>query len=227
MEIDFYENCSTQKAEEPISSDCNCGANHEFAGNLNDSVISNFEKEIIEDVGENVFNYLKNILQIRNQKTIYLSHKRHYFYSSEDLTDKDVIINFQVINNTYELENSLARINPLLLPKRYYIGCYKKYWTKSNKQLIKRSRYLGRHFFLSKGPLPLEACWSNIKKKLGKFITPKRITSIFYRHGFTMIDLYHMDGIVYFIIMKTSKNQNELIIPIENSHEKNPMAIEL
>ena len=100
------------------------------------------EKELLEEVNEEVVNYFKSMPFVMDQKVLYLSTIRHYIFDSATLYDVNTVLNLRLINGISHIHYFLYNINRMLPLKGFYLGCFE-----SQSQQRKRLKSLKPRFF--------------------------------------------------------------------------------
>ena len=191
-----------------------------------ESKVDNFKSnpaflEIIEEVGQDVFDYLDRFGVTLKSNVLFLSFSRHYFYDADDLKNADSIINFRLVNRIAHINHYMQAINKILLIDGYYAGCFLDY--KNQRQNITKGSHsiLGHIFlfiyrFLNRIVPKIPVLnWIQHLFNQGKVkcLTTAELKGLMRKNGFDVMSMEDVDGLTYFIARK-SENINPRVLSV-------------
>lgn len=176
---------------------------------LTGSVRHSLYKTLCKDGSEDFYNYLDWLDLAGMSKALVLPKENNFYYSSEDLSGKELLINLNCLNKLTDLHVFLDSMHMHMGDGAYFTGCfhdsnsvkeeipdYMKYLkevenqkaeVKSRQSAIARfSNRLSSLFSTSNG-IPLSR---DMAKKLLKI------------NGFTVLDMTELSGKTYFCVQK-------------------------
>lgn len=175
------------------------------------------EKELLEEVNEEVVKYFKNVPFVMDQKVLYLSTIRHYIFDSATLYDVNTILNLRLINRISHIHYFLYNTNRMLPMKGYYLGCFESIIQQKKRIRSLKPRSLGSvayvlfsffHRLIPKIPLIrsiyLFATGGSIKS-----LAANDISDILLKNGFLLTDTTSIQGKTYFVAQKVKLCKKE------------------
>lgn len=139
--------------------------------------------KLIDEGGENFFNYVDWHGLANEQNLLVLPSTVHYYYDQEELKGITTLINMKKLNLIKHLDDFVNTVCDVLSPYSNFIGCFTDSKSKTADNL-----------------------GSKIYKKLINFIDSKTditinrndISRLFESYGFKIVDMTEIDGLTYF-----------------------------
>ena len=168
--------------------------------------------EIIEEIGQDVYDYLASFKLTHQAHVIYLSSVRHYLYGLDDIKLVKTVLNFRSLNRVSHLWFFLVTINHILPLNGYFAGCFldynrQKQNTRSTKHSVIGYMLLIMFSFLNRivPKIPLiNKIQLLLNKGMVKSMTKDEARNLLEKNGFLVIDMTEIDGLTYFIAQKIS-----------------------
>jgi hypothetical protein len=184
--------------------------------------VSNFMEnsvfvDIIDEAGQDVFDYLGKFKITEEEHILFLSYTRHYYYDSEELKKVGTILNFRLINRTPHLWYYLRTMNRILSMNGYFAGCFLDYRNQRQTMLNGNHSLLG-HLFLylyrfANRVIPRIPFLNKLQLLVNqgkiKCVTRDEVTQILKNNGFQVVDMTEFDRLTYFIARKTDQNHKK------------------
>lgn len=139
--------------------------------------------DLLEEAGENFFNYLEWHGLADESNMLVLSSRRHYYYDPKELQSITTLINVKKLNLIKNLDSFLQSIEYVLSPESNFIGCFSDWKTQKGIGITSRM-YKGFINFLD----------SRIDVDFDKNDVSRLLES----HGFRVMDMTEIDGLTYF-----------------------------
>lgn len=184
---------------------------------------SSMFKEIIDEVGKDVFTYLEKFRITTNSNILFLSYTRHYLYDADQLKKVDTLINFKSLNRVPHLWYHLFTMNRILPVNGHFIGCFVDYATQRERMIKNKHSLLGQLFLYAYRivnrvfpRIPLLngiQHWANQGKT--KCMTRNEANILLEKSGFKVVDMTEIDGVTYFITLKID-HANERSVSLWN-----------
>jgi hypothetical protein len=155
------------------------GANMKEARNIENPVINN----LIEEGGENFYNYLECHGLADEDNMLVLSSKHHYYYDPTELERITTLINVKQLNLIKHLDSFLHSVVHVLSPDSNFVGCF--YDWKSQKS----TGFTARIF---------KNLVNFIDAKIDVDYDKKDVSRLLEAHGFRVVDMTEINGLTYF-----------------------------
>lgn len=168
------------------------------------------EKELLEEVTEEVVKYFKSVPNVMDQKVLYLSSIRHYIFDSATLYDVNTLLNLRLINRISHIHYFLYNTNRMLPMKGYYLGCFENLIQQKKRIRSLKPSYLGSsawilfsffHHFLPK-ILVIRGFYLFVTSGSLKCLTTHDISALLLKNGFLLSDTTTIQGKTYFVAQK-------------------------
>jgi hypothetical protein len=168
--------------------------------------------EIVEEVGQEVFNYLERFNLTKESNIIYLSSVHHYLYGLEELKVVDVVLNFRLLNKVPHLWYFMLTMNHILPVNGYFSGCFldyqreKKAILESKPSMIGYIMLYGYKFF--NRIIPQIPVLNKIQLFFNhgrlQCLTVEEVRALLHKGGFRIIDMTGIDDVTFFIAQKAN-----------------------
>ena len=179
-------------------------------------VKNNLVFEILTAEGcENFVNYIEWLGLAKDSDLVVLSSQHHYYYDAEEMKNVKTVINLKELNQIKQINSFLHSIFHILPQKSNFIGCFvdnKKqngfvlrnnssdYHSKRNSDAIENG-------IVSRIPF-LNMIFSMMDSKTNKYMSGTSVTFLLEAHGFKVLDMTELDGIIYFCAQKVRTADN-------------------
>ncbi len=178
----------------PITNKRNITDNHEIKGSFDEKRASFkntgnnpvFEKLAAEG-GEDFFHYINWLGLAKEQNLMVLSSVHHYFYDFNDLKGVKTLVNLKKLNQISNLDSFLHAVYRVLPPKANLIGCFEDY---------RSLKGISAPFYQS--TRLLNSFINMLDSKIDRIMSEKDVSRILKEHGFKVIDLTEINGLMYF-----------------------------
>jgi len=139
--------------------------------------------KLMDEGGENFVDYLDWHGLANDPNLLVLSSKLHYYYDPEELKSVKTLINVKRLNLIKHLDDFFNIVNTVLNPKANFIGCFSD--RKSDRGTSLSSKMFSRilNFLDSKFDIDIDK---------------KDISRLLESHGFKIIDMTEINGLIYF-----------------------------
>ena len=177
-------------------------------------------QSINDEAGEEVLSFIKEHLSFRNQETILYTSTKTNLYDLVDFDRIRTIINLHKVNTHKQINSLFRSINTLLPDAGFYVGCVETYDIRK-KKMIKRfgktlTRILWVFDFIFNRVIPRV----KITKGLYYFITDNKYRVLSLAEtlgrlvycGFEIIESKEINGLIYFVVIKTGEPRTEKTI---------------
>ncbi len=177
-------------------------------------------QSIKEAAGEEVLSFIKEHLSFRNQETILYTSTKTNLYDLVDFNRIRTIINLNKVNTHKQINSLFRSINTLLPDAGFYVGCVETYDNRKKKMLDKYGKVLTNILwvfdFIFNRVIPRVA----ITKDLYYFITKNKYRVVSLAEtlgrlvycGFDIIESKEINGMMYFVVLKTSEPKLEATV---------------
>jgi len=174
-------------------------------------------EDLINEAGEELFNFLDSRGITVNTNIILLSSFRHYLYESEELKHVKTIVNLRPINNIRFVRYCLNALNRILPIGGTFIGCYidsgiNKNRKANSRSIVKNNDLLLLDSFENKGTIikPFyNWFYKIINSNYLKFLSRNKVVTILEKGGFLITETVLINGITYFISKKIKSSRAE------------------
>ena len=175
------------------------------------------EKELLEEVNEEVVKYFKSVPNVMDQKVLYLSSIRHYIFDSATLYDVNTLLNLRLINRISHIHYFLYNTNRMLPMKGYYLGCFENLIQQKKRIQSLKPSYLGSfarmvfsffHHFLPK-IIVIRSFYLFVTSGSLKCLTTHDISALLLKNGFLLSDTSNIQGKTYFVAQKVKLCEKE------------------
>lgn len=174
------------------------------------SPLTMVEKELSEEVNEEVINYFKGIPLVMDQKVLYLSTIRHYIFDSATLFDVNTVLNLRLLNSISHVNYFLFNTNRMLPLKGYYLGCFENKLQQKLRVRSIKPKFLGTisfglfNFFHNMLPrIPgIKSFYLFFTSGSIKCLSANDLSSILAKNGFSLLDSKIILGKTYFVAQK-------------------------
>lgn len=139
--------------------------------------------DLIEEGGENFFNYLEWHGLADENNMLVLSSRHHYYYDPNELQSITTLINVKKLNLIKHLDSFLQSIVHVLSPESNFIGCFSDWTTQKGVGLTSRM-YKGFLNFLD--------------ARIDMDFDKNEVSRLLESHGFKVIDMTEINGLTYF-----------------------------
>lgn len=147
--------------------------------NYENTVIS----DLIEEGGENFYNYLESHGLDNEDNMLVLSSKHHYYYDPTELQSITTLINIKKLNMIRHLDTFLQSVVHVLNPESNFIGCFADSKTGKGNGLTSRM-YKGFLNFLD--------------SKIDNTYDRNDVSRLLEAHGLRVMDMREINGLTYF-----------------------------
>lgn len=175
--------------------------------------------DIIEEAGQDVFDYLTRTGVTSKPNILFLSFTRHYLYDSEDLKNVGSIVNFKVVNRIANYRHYLLTMNRILSDDGLYAGCFFDYKTQRQSMMegshsLLKQLFLFLYRFLNR-VIPRIPVLNKLQLLVNhgkvKCVTGNEFKELLITHGFEVIDMLEIEKLTYFVARKTGKTDPKTI----------------
>lgn len=183
----------------------------------NNSRVSPVFADMVEEAGQEVYDYLTRYGITSKDRVLFLSNTRHYLYDSDDLKEVESIVNFRLINRTTHIWYYLHTMNRILSVDGYFAGCFLDYKNQRETLVGNNHSLLGRLFlfmyrFVNR-IVPRVPFINNVQFVLNhgriKCITGTEMKGLLEKNGFQLIDMVEIDRLTYFIARKSGEDSQK------------------
>jgi hypothetical protein len=179
----MMENISTLNAT-GIIREKNLVRNSDMTMKNNDTVMeSPVMSDLIDEGGENFFNYLEWHGLTNDDNMLVLSSRHHFYYDPNELQSVTTLINVKKLNLIKHLDSFLQSIVYVLSPESNFIGCFSD-WKSQKGTGITSRMYKGFINFLD--------------AKIDVDFDQKDVLKLLESHGFRVMDMTEINGLTYF-----------------------------
>jgi hypothetical protein len=149
---------------------------------------------MIAEDGDNFFSYLKTLGLSRENNLVVLSSKHHYYYDEEELKKVKTLINLRRLNMIKYLDEFLFTLVQVLPPDTNFLGCFSDSMASGKN---------GTGSFISLKPF--KKFLSVLEPGTDRSMNRNQVSQILEAHGFKIINMTEMNGLVYFCSRKVGK----------------------
>lgn len=133
--------------------------------------------------GVTFFQYLKSFNLFSEPELLILSPNIHFYYDENDLKDVRTFILLRKLNLIKELDNFLHTLSVILPPNVNFVGCF------TDNKTLKWNGFV----------TSLSTKITNIlDSRTDNILDKKDVTEHLAKHGFRVIDMTEMDGLILF-----------------------------
>jgi hypothetical protein len=159
--------------------------------------VSNIENpainDLIEEGGENFFNYLECHGLTDEDNMLVLSSKHHYYYDPQELQSITTIINIKRLNFIKHVDSFLQSVVHVLTPESNFVGCFYDWKAQKSTRITTR---------LFKGLINF------IDAKIDVDYDQEDVSKLLESHGLKVIDMTEINGMTYFRARNIGINAN-------------------
>jgi lipopolysaccharide/colanic/teichoic acid biosynthesis glycosyltransferase len=174
-------------------------------------------KALIDECGYEVYQYVKSHFNIDYRGILLFAKKKHFLYDYIDFNNVRIIINVNQLNNIQNIDSYFRSINKLLPDSGLYIGCVQTNIFKHTQLIEKYGKFFGnlayfKEFAFHRIFAKMEYC-----RKFYRILTQNKYHALslaeslgrFSYGGFEIIDYKNINGLTYFVGMKTAEPRTE------------------
>jgi hypothetical protein len=142
---------------------------------------------MVDNGTENISVYLKKLGLSGEQNCMVLTPDEHYYYGEEDLKSIQTLVNLKRMNLIKDPDRFLHNLFRILAPNANFIGCFKDKEPKTGNvdHPDKTSGLL--NWFVN-----------FLEKKPEHSISRSEIIELLETHGFRIVDITEIDGLIFF-----------------------------
>jgi lipopolysaccharide/colanic/teichoic acid biosynthesis glycosyltransferase len=174
-------------------------------------------KALIDECGYEVYQYIKGHFNIDYRGILLFATHKHFLYDYIDFNNVRIIINVNRLNNIQNINSYFRSINKLLPDSGLYIGCVQTNVFKQAQLIEKYGKFLGNLAYFKEFALNRVLAKMELTRKFYRILTQNKYHALslaeslgrFAYAGFEIIDYKDIDGITYFVGMKTSEPRTE------------------
>jgi hypothetical protein len=142
---------------------------------------------MVDNGTENISVYLKKLGLSGEQNCLVLTPDEHYYYGEEDLKSIHTLVNLKRMNLIKDPDRFLHNLFRILAPNANFIGCFKDTKSKTRKGVHPDKTYGLLTWFVN-----------FLEKKPEHGISRSEITELLETHGFRIVDMTEIDGLIFF-----------------------------
>ena len=159
--------------------------------------------------GENLYNYVDWLRLLNSSDLIVLSSHHHYYYNNEEMKNVKTVVNLKLLNQIRNLELLIDTVFKLIQPSAFFVGSFaeanNRYNGKSNACIgvngnIPKDEAI-EHGIISRIPI-VNLIYNFFDLRTNRYMTRHEVVTIFRLHGFEIVDMTEMNGLVYFCAKK-------------------------
>ena len=179
---------------------------------------NDLERAILRESNSTVFEYISEHLDLKRyfNHIVFTTNSKSYV-ENVDFNNVRTIINFKKINHIRYINEHLRSVNKLLPDAGLYIGRLETYWERKKRIYRLFGRTLGLIIwlmdFMINRVIPrlryLEKLYIYFTKGAHHTISQSEILGRLVYCGFDVIDYEVIDGLFYFIVMKTDEPRRD------------------
>ena len=178
--------------------------------------INELQQAILNESSSKVFRFVSEHLDLKKYfHHIVFSTNTKSYVDNVDFSNVRAIINFKPLNHIQEINGHLISVNKLLPDAGIYIGRVESYGDRKNRFCIRYGDNLGRIIWLADFIINRIIPKIRILQKLYYFLTSGKnhvmsraeILGRLVYTGFEIIEYKYIEGILYFVVIKTSEPQ--------------------
>ncbi len=159
--------------------------------------------------GENLYNYIDWLRLLKRSELIVLSSHHHYFYHNEEMKNVRTVVNLKLLNHIRNLELLIDTVYKLIQPSAFFIGSFAEANNRYNGKVTRSFGVNGNtskdeaieHGIISRIPI-INLIYNFFDFRTNRYMTRQEVNTIFRLHGFDVIDMTEMNGLVYFCAKK-------------------------
>jgi len=183
------------------------------------NTINELQQAILKESNSTVFRFVSEHLDLYQYfRHIIFSTNTKSYIDNVDFSNVRAIINFKPINNIQEINEHLISVNKLLPDAGIYIGSIESYGERKNRFCARYGEKLGRIIWLADFVLnriipkirPLQKLYYFFTSGQNHVVSRAEILGRLVYNGFEIIEYRYIEGILYFVVIKTSKPQIHL-----------------
>jgi lipopolysaccharide/colanic/teichoic acid biosynthesis glycosyltransferase len=176
-------------------------------------------KELIDECGYDVYNYIKGHFNIDYRGILLFTPKKHFLHDYIDFNNVRIIVNLTQINYIQDIDSYFQSINKLLPDSGLYIGCVQTNLFKYAQLKAKYGKVLGnlasfKEFAVHRVLAKMEYC-----RRFYRIFTQHKYHALslaealgrFSYGGFDIVDYKNINGITYFVGIKTTEPHTEKV----------------
>jgi hypothetical protein len=164
---------------------------------------------------EHFVNYIEWLGLAKDPNLVILSSIYHYYYDAEEMKNVKTVVNLKELNQIKQINSFLHSIFHILPLKSNFIGCFidnKKingYALRNNSSSYykKRSFDAIENSIVSRIPF-LNMIYSMIDSRTNKYMSKKNVSLLLKDHGFKVLDMTELNGLIYFHSQKVRSADN-------------------
>ena len=177
-------------------------------------------QSIKEEAGEEVLSFIKDHLSFRNQETILYTSTKTNLYDLVDFNRIRIIINLHKVNTHKQINSLFRSINTLLPDAGFYVGCVETYDIRKQKMLNRFGKKLTSILwifdFIFNRVIPrvkiTKGLYYSITKNKYRVVSLAETLGRLVYCGFEIIETKEINGLIYFVVIKTSEPRHELTV---------------
>ena len=166
--------------------------------------------------GDNLFNYVEWLRLLDRTDLIVLSSRHHYFYNNEEMENVRTVVNLKLLNQVRNLELLIDTIYKLIKPAAFFVGSFAEEGNRYNGKVNISFGVNGNtskeeaieHGIISRIPI-LNHIYNFFDSRTNRYMTRQEVITIFSLHGFDIVDMTEMNGLVYFCAKKSQLPGND------------------
>jgi hypothetical protein len=179
--------------------------------------INELEQAIIDESNGGVFSFISEHLDLQKYfRHIVFSTENKSYVDNVDFTNVRAIVNFKLINHIREINKHFVSVNKLLPDAGIYIGRCESYYERRIRFYKRFGRKFGRFMWFVDFILhrvfpklrPFSSIYKFIFRRRPHVVSKAEILGRLVYNGFEVIEFRIIDGLLYFVVMKTSEPEN-------------------
>ncbi len=183
------------------------------------NTINELQQAILKESNSSVFRFVSEHLDLYKYfRHIIFSTNSKSYVDNVDFSNVRAIINFKPINNIQEINEHLISVNKLLPDAGIYIGSIESYGERKNRFCARYGEKLGRIIWLTDFVFnriipkirPLQKLYYFFTSGKNHVVSRAEILGRLVYNGFEIIEYKYIEGILYFVVIKTSEPQIHL-----------------
>ena len=166
--------------------------------------------------GENLYNYVDWLRLLNRSDMIVLSSRHHYFYNNEEMENVKTVVNLKLLNQIRNLELLVDTIYNLIKPAAFFVGSFAEANNRFNGKVnisfgvngnIPKDEAI-EHGIISRIPI-VNLIYNFFDLRTNRYMTRHEVVTMFRLHGFEVVDMTEMNGLIYFCAKKSQLPGND------------------